>query len=596
MSFITEGKKKYQGWRAAQDARKPPPPPPDVELVGHGDSEHGPIPLPGRAPPPTPAAKPPMPKVPGLLDKPGTGENWFSNNAGKFGQGPGQRQLGDYWQGIQGNFNKQIQPDASRQAWASYGGQMGQAGQGTQNARDTSWRLSSTPGYGEHVGQEVGDYFRTQGAGEQNAYGMLDKFNQAGVAEGNYGNAKSALAKINYGDRSIGDISNRINTRSGNTLAYNKDFNSSGFMNQSPVSDEYGYFSQGLRDPSYSEQMYESGNGGLIDPYARAQEKQTKKLRDASAARGFFGSGAGLRAEQELGADIAAQEAHDRVALAQQADSQRLARTGEARNFASAIDQSQLGRRELGLRSASTADESERANSGQLLNAYQLASNEALQKVGLETSASDVAQRSAIDRMFRGGELGLSADKQGSERAMNRMSAAERAQNLERQRNVDSADIGLRADQEDRTRQNDYFRNAGDMDRREMDFYNDYTNRLKQGGEFIKQIDDDRRQDMRQDMLDEQEAAYKNQNAFEGRERNALSDISGVQSQMADMVFRGLDTATRERLQLQLDEIEGQLHEGKLNADAAAQKTQDLFSAAGLGVKAYELYLKSKGK
>lgn len=88
-----------------------------------------------------------------------------------------------------------------------------------------------------------------------------------------------------------------------------------------------------LNTPSYSEQLYESGNQGLNTWYDRERDKRQKRLEDQMSAMGVFGSGATARGMFELEAELGAQQARDMGDLAGRADTyrgQRLDRAGGA--------------------------------------------------------------------------------------------------------------------------------------------------------------------------------------------------------------------------------------------------------------------------
>jgi hypothetical protein len=104
-----------------------------------------------------------------------------------------------------------------------------------------------------------------------------------------------------------------------------------------------GYFDQGLGgggyflQPSYAEQLYESGNQGLNTFYDRERDKRQKRLEDQMSAMGVFGSGATARGMFELESELGAQQARDMADLAAKADNARISRLGEQRSWISGL-------------------------------------------------------------------------------------------------------------------------------------------------------------------------------------------------------------------------------------------------------------------
>jgi hypothetical protein len=556
----------------------------------------------------------------GLMDGPGHGERWYEQNKHRFGQ---PSQYNQWLSGVQGSMQGgRVPPRGTQAAWNSAYPFLSQTGAGTTNARNISQQLwnpgageqaargaqqfFTNPGAGEQYAQQMqgywrntgalenyygnyGGYFTSMGEGERNALRSLGGFEQPGVAEGNYANARNALGQIRYGDQAIGHVADGTKRSSS---AYDFNQGMSPFVTASPVRDEYSYFAPGLRGQSYSEQIFGSGAGGLIDPYARAQEKQTRRIRDAAAARGQFNTGASMRLEEELGADIAAQEAKDRIALAGQADQARLGRAGMARDYATAIGAEEQGRRALGLQAATAADESTRANLGLGLQAYGMASDEAFKRVGMETEAADIAQRAAIDRLFRGGQLGLQADEQGLRRMLGGAQVAgaaqgaadrrvqggydmassgqrlgmdrERAyvdlgrlqQELEQGRLGQSASLGLGADAAELARIQALFAGGGALDTAE-------DRAIRTASDIYSTAD---RTDMDR-MRTEADISAGIQRLYEGRERGALQDMAGQANAMAQFLINNLTAADQQALNLKLSALKADLAAGKISQE-----------------------------
>lgn len=91
-------------------------------------------------------------------------------------------------------------------------------------------------------------------------------------------------------------------------------------------SEGYNVMGQTLPELSQQGAMERFNAEGLQQYYDRQYETGARKLDTAAAARGGFNSGAALRSIQELGADLSAQQAKDRMAAAQAAQEAMLAR------------------------------------------------------------------------------------------------------------------------------------------------------------------------------------------------------------------------------------------------------------------------------
>lgn len=585
--------------------------------------------------------------MPGLLDTPGVGEQWWQNNQGRFTQ---PTRAGQYWNANQGEFRGgRVQPNATRGAWAAANGFYGQQGQGVTGARNVANRLTGNgPWIGEDAGRHAMGYFGNSGMGEGFAYdamgsgyfgrqgemeryfanmagqlqgpgfgenmvrGNLGQFNRAGVAENNYGQAVNNANRVNFAGNGVNEARTDLNRNGQNTQSFYQGPLWQGVFDNA-VADEQKYFAPGLRDKSYSEKIFESGSGGLVDPYARAQEKQTRQMRNVAASRGLFNTGQSMRLEQELGADIAAAEAKDRIALAGQADDARLGRTGAALDFARGVDSAGANRLGLGLQGAQAADASARGNVALNLQARGQASDEAFRRIDTQTGAADLAQRSMIDRLVSGGNLGLSADRLGIDRIMSGGQLADRAQSqgldryrtgmdissrgqelgmqrmrdyfdtgagvqgMETNRLLGGANLGLQSDAEDRARYNDWMNNANRADDRELAFDQHSLNTILNGlnaGRGLDEFDQSR-------MMDEFGVAERVQGMFENRERNALRDLQGLGGAQADIIRQGLDQASREAFDARLSGIEAELNNGRISQEQAQQMRNQLFASFG---------------
>lgn len=544
----------------------------------------------------------------GVLSGPGAYEQWYKQHSGEYDK---PTRLDNYWEGLQGRTGGQgYQPTTSQDAWGSVKSTLSGPGQGTTNAYDTSSKLSKSGSPGETMLGSAAGYF--QGDNKTAAYAKklgTGMFTQPGQAESYYDQAGGQLkgqgqgqgmAYGNAGQMQQPGAAEQNNNRVQGMLGGNnasRDFNqglgASGFMGKNTVGNEASYFAPGLREKSNSENLYDSGNQGLNTYYDREAQKRTKALSDQMASMGVFGSGATARGLYELHGELGAAQARDMASLAAQADQAHLGRSAAAQSFAKDAGGEELARYGLGMQAAGQSDESTRGNAG------------------LMNEASRNAQDLQLQRLFQGGQLGLQSDAEGRARielggtlaqnaqtgAMNRAktgadiqkSADESmfdqgrgladtgnmlsTQYLDRMKS--SADIGLRGDQESRSRANDYFKNAGDLDTRRLD--SETYNRDTAGG--VDQQDAGRR-------LAGGNAAETAQNMFEKRERYGIQDKSALANSQAQLVQGALGKSADEQRAIYEDVINSIMAGGQATREQAEAQAQQMFQAYGIAVNA----------
>lgn len=377
------------------------------------------------------------------LSAPGTGENWYANNQQQINK---SGDLGDFLHGAAGRlFGMDYQPTNATGAYKTMQDQLGGPQPGATNAWSVADQLRQKtagegimgqaasmfggPNLAHNYATDTAGFFRaptsTQGyadslkgtfgpgQGQTGAYGAAGQLaGGPGAAETNLTAADRALGGINYGDRGINFDANNL---SNDTQNYAQQLG--GFAQTTGgTGREATKFLPGLEAPSNSEALYASGNQGLDAAYARTTSQRSRELENRLAASGLFGSGATARGLEEIAADSAANQARDMASLAGQADQARIARTGAAQSFSSAADADALSRARLGLEGYQAGDQQNAQNVGLTNDMFGLASGEGLQKVGLRNTAASNAQTAATDRLFKGGSLGLDADRAGNER------------------------------------------------------------------------------------------------------------------------------------------------------------------------------------
>lgn len=558
---------------------------------------------------PTPAwpQQPASTGAPGVLTTPGAYEQWYAQNGGQYTNK--QTQADQYWQGLQGRYGSAgLQPTNSSIAYTQLAGAYNQPSAGATNARAVGSQLLS-PSQGEgYLSQAAGyfqgpnmtsnyassldprafntagaseNFYRTaapqltgRGAGETNAYGLTTALQAPGAAEQNNPMVQKML------------LGNNLTSTFANSALSN------GLAQRNTVGTELNYFRPELRQNSYSEDLYESGNEGLNTFYDREYDKRQRRLEDQMAAMGVFGSGATARSMFELEGELGAAQARDMAGLANQADQARLGRVGAAQSFAQAAGQEEVARYGLGLDAARSADESVRGNAAGL------------------TSAATAAQNAQLDRIFKSGTLGLSADEAGRARlqlagdlAKNSDTAmldrlktgadiydlADKSrfaqgaglsdvgdrlagQSLDRLRT--SGDLGLRADQEERARLDSMFASANNLDSSTlaMEGFNRDTARNLDSDYFSR--------------LDRQGAAALNaQTMFENRERYPLQDQMQLAQSMSSMVERAKTASADEQSRIAEQMIQTLIAQAGLSRQVAEQQVQQMYQSMGIALQ-----------
>lgn len=545
--------------------------------------------------------------VPGVLSSPGIGEQWWKQNQGRF---TAPTNLQGYWQGVQGRTAGQgMQPSNSTKAWGNIQGYYTEPTAGTANAWSSAAQMRN-PTSGENTMRDASSYFRqpSRVGGYVNSIGYKD-FVQPGATEGYFNTAMPQLAHRGEGTSAaigtLGRLSGpgaaEANNASviglvggaKNTEGYNQRLQNSGFVDRNYVGDELSYFRPELRENSYSEDLYESGNQGLNTFYDREFDKRSRRLKDQMAASGVFGSGATARSLFELEGELGASQARDMAELAAQADQAKIARAGAAESFAGSAGNEELSRYGLGLESASAADESIRSNAATLTDAASAAQDAELRRIfgaadiGLKADAQD------LDRILGGGTLANQADTQ----RMNRLktgadlqemsdrfnldqgealaSVGDRMAGREATRMRDSADIGLRADSEQRARMNDYFGNARNLDADTLE-----SERFNREGAAALDAQEWQR------LTGGLDAASGVQQLFQDRERLGFKDNLSLAQSMSGLVQQASGASAEEQARLKAQIVQGLIAEGGLDSSAAEQQAEEMFKAAGILIKA----------
>ncbi len=409
----------WGSYEASQDGGKtwiqfdPNTDPNELEKTQHWENPAGVIP----ATTPAPARGRQLAAPPGSsLTSPGEGEEYWQTVKGKFGEGT---RAGEYWEGQKGFFNS---PHQAEGAYADLANQWAQPGRGETNAYRSM------------------DELMKAGPGEEWWTQNQQQFQAPSDAESYYGTMRSRLVDAPTATQAQeGRLLNEWGAIRNAEEWYGKakgDLAARGYTER--MADGY------VPEASFSEQYLTGGgaDAGLDAMFSRLRETEGRKLDTRAAAAGGFNTGAALRANQELGADLIGQQVAKRIALTNQADTQKMARFGEGRALMTGADVAKNNRWATGGTLSRNADLSagERASglqgvygqiAGEQLSnrtlAGSLANNSSQARNTRLSTAGNLAlgtQGQRTSRLTSAGAMGISADQQGLARGEARGRAA----------------------------------------------------------------------------------------------------------------------------------------------------------------------------
>lgn len=534
----------------------------------------------------------------GLLSQPGTAEKWYEQNASRFDQ-PGR--LGSYYEGVAGRLTGQrFQPTTTQGAYGQMQSAYAQPGQGQTNAQGVSQRLQN-PTAGEGYLQGATQYFQGPNLAHGYAGQTAGYFQEPTMTQGYAQQTLPALRGIGggtaqtmgiLGSQDFGNLRPQLaaQTYGDQGLAYTQ----GATQGNQRAADASGYFQPELRAPSYSEQLYESGNEGLNTFYERERQKRTEALENQLSAYGLFGSGETVEGLSELEAELGSQQARDMAGLAGQADQARLGRAGMAGDLASSADQIGLG------------------NIGAMQSAYGLASDEGLAKMQALLAGQGVAldagrlgldaDRVGLERMALGGDLAQGADAASLARIMGGSDVARsgdasrfeqgrgmadiggRMADTEINRLQTSGDLGLRADQEERQRLADLFKAGYDTDASVRAGYDTELSGIQTGAEIAGGAD---AQDF-QRLQGGLSAAERIQNLFQDRERLPLRDAIEMGRAQSGVYGDMSGASADEQATMKSQAINLLMTQSGMSYEQAQQEVENWFAATGLGLQGAE--------
>lgn len=346
--------------------------------------------------------------------QPGAAENYWSQNGSQFGQ-PGAAQ--NYWNGTQGYFAPT--PTSSEAMSGTMGNQLygsPSAAEGMYGQYQQSGAFTNPGQYEQWFGQN-GNQLAGSGQGGAVLSGLVPQYQQSGAGENYYNQtqgfygAPGAMEQL-YGQHGqdlisgpgalqqrAGDITGLINGAQNEQGYYGSQ---SGFL-KSPGQTELLSYGGGPQS-SYAEDYLNGGGAseGLDSLYNRLFTTGARQLDDRSAAGGSFNSGASLRAQQEMQADLDAQHVKDYSTAINSADAAKMQRLGYGLSLAQGGDQAMQSRIGLGANVTGQLDANSLARGNAMFGLGQGLSNENLNNFNASFGAAQGAQNAGLQRVTAG--------------------------------------------------------------------------------------------------------------------------------------------------------------------------------------------------
>lgn len=507
----------------------------------------------------------------GVLSAPGAGEQWWDQNQDFFSQ-PTNSQ--NYWEGVQGQVAGGANDTAWTESMLSHMPGQTSAVAGVQPLGDPrSYGMSTDfgPSYTSQMQMGFGPTASSSLASEwgPNAASRLDtslaqrRSDSLSLDMGP--TAASSLSMLLGTPESAGAWSTSRGELAGPSAA------ESGYA-RGDFTRDASYSLPALREKSYMERLADDPQMGFGQYYDRAHEVAQEKLDNAMAARGIWNSGAALDSERELSKDMQAERAlretdwikevfggadvsksrrlgqemdltagmsSDRLTGAQAATQGLLGRVGARTQAASAADSAKLGFLGEETKRAGLKDQSamafrgeERMRAGQMDEMLMAALGEQRARAGLQDQSSQADRQ---EQRLRAGQKDQSSMAFAGEERLRRTAADQIDLDYlgeERQRISQMDDFNLRYGQEDRVRAQALDEYGLDQGRLALDFGRSLDENAREwagldldylnAGSDMASAADDRNRALAGMGGD---FAFRTQDAFEQRERYALTDL-----------------------------------------------------------------------
>lgn len=533
--------------------------------------------------------------------KPGYGENWYAQNGYKWNQ---PSPSATYWNGVQGQFNG---PTSYEAQMRSYGNELGGNRGATENLYDQynkSGEFTNPSAAEDWWTQNQGQY-NAPSFGEQSLNNVIGQYGQTGAAEDWYnqnqdfyktsgdmenfyrGNAGALQNNNNLRDNA-GGIANDINSAKNMQRFYGAtagDLAMPGYTEN--LADQY------RPEASYSENFLTGGAGeGLDQLYGRLFSKGARSLDNAAAARGGFNSGASLRAQEELGADMNAQQVRDTMQLTNQADSQKMNRLGYGLDLMKGADAGLTSRIGLGYQGAQGADNTALGRAAASQNLYTGMSDELRSNITTGGDLANKSQSSALARMTEGGNAANSSNVNYLNRLSGLTTASNDSADQWRNRMNDSRegaktatdawksrmDTGMNASN---TRDDQWRGRLNDAGNAQGNAFDMWKEQLGLGGNLSNLAD----QNTRSWLEGGQASANSAQNQQQGRENSVYNNVSDLGGKQANTYGQGMDKIRDEQRQSMMDEINGIISGGGITSQQIMAEYGEKMQTLGLVIQ-----------
>jgi hypothetical protein len=191
------------------------------------------------------------------------------------------------------------------------------------------------------------------------------------------------------------------------------------------------------------------------------------------------------------------------------------------------------------------------------------------------------AQAAGLSRTMGGANTAVTGQQLGMTRNTDLLNAGQVGQQLHDQRLLNSGQLGLSADANERDRMTSLLQGGKLLSDVNQSAYTTNRDTMQAGFNNTRALDTD----SQQRLLDAQNMATGAQNSMEGRLRGGLNDISANAKAQSDAVLSSLDAADRERFQAQLSDIEAQMQSGQISQAYGQSQIDQILQSAAVLVK-----------
>lgn len=521
---------------------------------------------------------------------PGAAENYWSQYGSQFNQ-PGA--ASNYWNGVQGYFaptptsSEAMSGTMANQLYGSPSAAEGMYGQYQQSGAFTN------PGQYEQWFGQNGNQLAGSGQGGALLSSLVPQYQQSGAGENYYNQTQGfygqqgAMEQL-YGQHGqdlisgpgalqqrAGDITGLINGAQNEQNYYGSQ---AGFL-KSPGQTELLSYGGGPQS-SYAED-YLNGGGvgqGLDTLYNRLFTTGARQLDERAAAGGSFNSGAALRAQEEMQADLDARHVQDYTAAVNAADAAKMSRLGYGLNLAQSGDQAMQSRIGLGANVTGQLDANSLARGNALFGLGQGLSNENLNNFNASFGAAQGAQNASLARVTAGQSAADQAfqerlarlnGQQGTANSMNqndlsRFQASSQAAQAAQQAAMNRVGLGMSSANTASAAELARITQAGQLQAQQQQLE---MQRLLGGGQLSASAGNSTLAGLTAGMS----GAIAAQNAQQGRQNDVFNNTMGLANAQAGAYAGQTAAANAEQMQTVMSQIQALIGKGALTAQEQTQ-------------------------